>query len=350
MIKPLEYYYDDGSHVIFNKYTIENGVIRNKKGEPIKYHKCGEYSRCVVFDDSGRQRMIRVGRAIASSIHGKPPTLLHTADHIDRNPENDTDDNIKWLCKSGQRDNQDRSENKKSAFIVVNDGMEKTVNEWVFHLEGKKNAFGNEYTVQMIIRYAQKKQFGFSYKEYPDLPREIWKEMIWSKNTKGVWKISDMNRVKYITKFAENVLTGERLDISSGYPRICINGQSWHCHVLSFMMFFPDEYANKKSGEMILHEEDNRLDFRPHKLRLGTHSENMTDAHANGKHDGKKTMRHACMSYVNNVFEKEYESLAAAEIYLRSLGYEKASYNKIGLALRNKRKTAYSRTWALVIT
>ena len=101
---------------------------------------------------------------------------------------------------------------------------------------------------------------------------------------------------------------------------------------------------------MILHEEDNRLDFRPHKLHLGTHSENMTDAHANGKHDGKKTMRHACISYVNNVFEKEYESLAAAEIYLRSIGYEKASYNKIGLALRNKRKTAYSRTRALVIT
>lgn len=129
MIKPLEYYYTDGSHVIFNKYTIENGVIRNKKGEPIKYHQRGKYNRCVVFDDSGRQRLVVVGRAIASTVYGPPPTLSHTADHIDRNPENDTDENIRWLCKSGQRDNQDRSETKKSAFIVVNDGVEKTVGE-----------------------------------------------------------------------------------------------------------------------------------------------------------------------------------------------------------------------------
>lgn len=31
MIKPLEYHFDDGSHVIFNNYTIDtSGVIRNK--------------------------------------------------------------------------------------------------------------------------------------------------------------------------------------------------------------------------------------------------------------------------------------------------------------------------------
>lgn len=350
MIKPLEYYYTDGSHVIFNKYTIENGVIRNKKEESIKYHQCGKYSRCVVFDDSGRQRLVVVGRAIASTVYGPPPTLLHTADHIDRNPENDTDENIRWLCKSGQRDNQDRSETKKTSFLVVNDGVEKTVSEWVVHLKGKKNSYGNDYTNVMITKYAQKKHFGFSYKEYPDLPGEVWKEMSWSKNTKGVWKISDMNRVKYVTKFAENVLSGERLGLMSGYPKIYINGQSWYCHILSFMTFSPEEYANKKPGEMVLHEEDNRLDFSPHKLRLGTHSENMMDAHNNGRHDDKKTMRNACMSYVNGVFEKEHESLAVAEIYLRSLGYEKASYNKIGMVLRNKRKNAYDRTWVRVIT
>jgi hypothetical protein len=56
------------------------------------------------------------------------------------------------------------------------------------------------------------------------------------------------------------------------------------------------------------------------------------------------------MSYVNGVFEKKHESLAIAEIYLKSLGYDKASYNKIGMVLRNKRKTAYGRTWKRIIT
>jgi hypothetical protein len=116
------------------------------------------------------------------------------------------------------------------------------------------------------------------------------------------------------------------------------------------MAFFPEEYANKKPDEMVLHEEDNRLDFRPHKLRIGTQSENMNDAHDNGRHDDKKTMRIACMSYVNGVFEKEHESLAIAEIYLKSLGYDKASYANIGMVLSNKRKTAYDRTWVRVIT
>ena len=110
MIKPLEYYYDDGSHIVFNKYTIENGIIRNKKGESIKYRQCGKYRRCTVFDDSGKKRSIAVGRAIASSVYGPPPSLFHTADHIDRNPENDTDENIRWLCKSGQTNNRNMPE------------------------------------------------------------------------------------------------------------------------------------------------------------------------------------------------------------------------------------------------
>ena len=159
-----------------------------------------------------------------------------------------------------------------------------------------------------------------------------------------------MNRVKYFTKFAGNVLSEERLGMVNGYPRVCINGRDWTCHTLAFMTFFPEEYANKKPGEMVLHEEDDRLDFRPHKLRLGPHSENMIDAHNNCRHDDKKTMRNACMSYVNGVFEKEHESLAVAELYLKSQGYEKATYNKIGMVLRNKRNTAYGRTWARIIT
>ena len=137
MSKPLEYYFEDGTHVIFNKYTIENGVIKNKKGEPLRYTKKGKYNRCGVRDNDGkRSRSILVGRAIASSIHGPPPTLTHTADHKDKNPENDTDENIRWLCKPGQVHNRDCPETQKSAFIVIKDGVEKTLKEWVDNLKG----------------------------------------------------------------------------------------------------------------------------------------------------------------------------------------------------------------------
>lgn len=342
----LQYYFVENGvleHVIFNKYTIENGIIRNAKGEPITYRKIGKYNVCNVEGDFGTQRTIYVGRAIASSIIGPPPTSVHTADHIDRNPDNDTNDNIRWATKKEQQINRDVPDTLKTAFIVVNGAIEKTVKEWVEYLKDDKNTYGREYTDQMIRIYARQKQHGFSYKEYPDISGEVWKEII---GTDGKWKISDMNRVKYITKFAENVLSGIRLGIRNGYPHIMIKGKKVECHKLSFMTFFPNEYANKKQGEIILHEDDNRLDFRPHKLRIGTQSENSHDAHNNGKHDDKKSARMRCASYVNDIFEKEYESQSDAVRYLKSIGYDKIStVGHITEVLSGTRKFAYGRTW-----
>jgi hypothetical protein len=355
MEQPLKYYSKKGTLTVFNKYTIDNGVIKNEKGEPIAYHKDrSRYNICSVYDDNGKQRILRVARAIASTMYGPPPTLAHTADHKDKKRENDTDDNIRWLCKKGQSLNQDRPETLKTAFGIICDGEnEKTFKEWADYLnsKGEKNHMGREYTKDMIKMYAQKKQHGFSYKEYPDLPGEIWKEIIDSKNTQGRWEVSDMNRFKYITKFAENVLFGNRLGLMSGYPTVGINGKHWYCHILSFAAFFPEEYANKKPNEIVLHEDDDPLDFRPHKLRLGTRTENAIDAHNNGKHDGTKSTRMKCVSYIDGVYELMHDSQRDAAKYLRHIGYKKASVGNISTVLNDNRKSdfAYDRTWKRVV-
>ena len=233
-MKTLEYYFAKKGvidRVIFDKYTIdENGIIVNKKsGKVVRYSKNGNYKRCAVVDNEEKKRQIFVCRAIASTIIGAPPTPLHTADHIDRNPTNDTIGNIRWLCKSGQRKNQARSTIFKSAFIVIKDGVDKTVKEWVEYLKGEKNSFGREYTKGVIESYARRKQYGYSYKEYPDLQGEVWKDIVDSNNSQGRWEISNMSRVKYITKYAENVLSEERLGLIMGYPIIYINGVQWLC-------------------------------------------------------------------------------------------------------------------------
>lgn len=346
--KTLQYYFEDGSHVIFNKYTITNGVISNKKtGKVMSYSKNKDgYNLCSVLDDSGKLRRIRVCRAIASC-QGPPPSSKHTADHIDRNPTNDTDDNIRWLCRTGQRTNQSRSDNRKTAYVIVRDGVEKTANVWGKHLKGEKNSFGREYSEGIIIKYAQQKKYGFSYKEYSDISGEVWKEIVGSKTKQGRWEISNMSRVKYVTKYAENVLSGERFCLTNGYPKIKINGQDLFCHILSFMTFFPYEYANKKTGEMVLHEDDDRLDFRPHKLRLGTRSENNNDAHTNGCYDGSRNVRVKCASYINGVLEKEHESQRAAAKYLIINGHPNAVHIGICQVLNGTRKSAYGRTWEL---
>jgi hypothetical protein len=245
--------------------------------------------------------------------------------------------------------NQDRPETFKTAFGIIRDGEERTFKEWAdyFNLKDEKNPFGREYTSGMIKSYAQKKQHGFSYKVYPDLPGEIWKEIEGSKNTRGHWEISDMNRVKYITNHVENILSGERLGLLNGYPTITINGKHWLCHILSFMTFFPEEYANKNPNENVLHEDDDPLDFRPHKLRLGSQSDNIRDAHNNGKYDGKKTARMKCMSYIDGVYELMHDSQEDAVKYLKSIGYDKASKGHIGKALNDNYTSdfAYDRTW-----
>jgi hypothetical protein len=350
-METLRYYFEDGTLVIFDKYTIDTfGVIRNKKTEKmmsIRKVKAG-YNTVGVVDKYGKQRSLLIGRAIASTFVGPPPTLEHTADHKNKKRDGDTLDNIRWLGKKGQRENQTRSETRKSAFIVVKDGVEKTAHEWVEYLI-EHNSFGRKYNLGMIRDYAKKKQHGFSYKKYPDLPGEIWKEIAGSKTKLGRWEISDMNRVKFITTHAENVLSGERIGINGGgYPTIRM-GQ---CHILSFITFFPKQYAEKNQEEIIKHIGDNKLDFRPHMLQLGTHSENVQEAHDNGKYDGTKKARVKCASYIDGVFEKEHDSQETAAKYLKMLDYKKADQSNIGKALRSfikgKILTRYGRTWQTI--
>jgi hypothetical protein len=241
----------------------------------------------------------------------------------------------------------------KTAFLVIRDDVEKTLADWEDHLKGHRNHLGREYTRGMIAKYAQQKKYGFSYKKYPDLPGEVWKRVKDSETKQGYWQISDNNRIKYITNFAENVISGDRLGLTSqGYPKINVNGKKWKCHVLVFSTFFPDEYANRKLDELVLHEDDDKMDFRPHKLRLGTQSDNMKDAHNNGCYEGAKSERMKCASYINGVFEKEYESQSDACRYLKQIGLKKSICSSIGQALHaykeGKNIKRYGRTWVLL--
>ncbi|AGE49760.1 hypothetical protein PBCVCan184_249L [Paramecium bursaria Chlorella virus Can18-4] len=352
LVKTLEYYFEDGSHVIFEKYTIDTlGIIRHRiTGKTPSYNK-GSYNVCGVYDNNGKRCGIRVARAVASTFLGKPPTFAHTADHVESNQKkNDALSNIRWLCQKGQKNNRSMPKSCKSALIIVRDGDEKTAKEWAVFINDAKMSEKIEYTANMINNYAILKQHGFAYKEYPDLEGEEWRVVENSKNCKdGSWKISNMNRVKYITKHAENVLWGERLSLSEGYPVIGINRKMQKCHILSFMAFHPDQWAAKKTEEIVLHEKDDKVDFRPHNLRLGTRSENFKDAHNNGKLDGTLSMRSKCASYIDGILEKEHESQTAAATYLKMKECSKASIMNIRsvicLALTDKRPSAYNRTW-----
>ncbi|AGE48674.1 hypothetical protein PBCVAP110A_020R [Paramecium bursaria Chlorella virus AP110A] len=358
LMKTLEYYFEDDSHVIFKKYTCDTlGIIKNKKSGKTPSYGNGTYNSCGVYDDDGKRRNIFVYRAVASTFLGKPPTLNHTADHIEsEQKKNDALTNIRWATPLQQRANQIRPEMYKAAFIIVKDGIEKTVNEWVKHMNAEKTPEEREFTTGMISMYAQRKTNGFAYKEYPDIKGEKWKEVEGSDNKKGRWKISNMNRVKRITNAGtENVLSGERLghDIN-GYPTVGINGKKWLCHILAFAAFHTKMWNDKQSDEMVLHKDDDKEDFRPHKLRLGTASDNGKDSHINGKYDGMKSSMMKCASYLNGVHEEDHDSQSNAAKYIISKECSEASVESIvggismALSGNYKNKTAYGRTWKII--
>lgn len=138
--KTLEYYFEDGMHVIFKKYTIDTfGIVKHKRTGQTPSYNNGSYNKCSVANDDGKRCMIQIARAVASTFLGKPPTLEHTSDHIiSDQKKNDALTNIRWLCKKGQSSNQIRPKTYKSAFVVVRDDNEKTINEWVDHINVMK--------------------------------------------------------------------------------------------------------------------------------------------------------------------------------------------------------------------
>jgi hypothetical protein len=118
-------------------------------------------------------------------------------------------------------------------------------------------------------------------------------------------------------------------------------------HLVVFQTFRPEEYKAMKEGEMILHKDDDRMDCRIDKLRVGTASENGRDAHDNGKHDGTKTARRPCVAHKGE-WSKSFDSLAEAVEWLQATtSYDQAQNGPISNCLDGKRKTAYGYTWTL---
>ncbi|AGE56716.1 hypothetical protein ATCVNEJV2_702L [Acanthocystis turfacea Chlorella virus NE-JV-2] len=336
----LEYYFSNGDHVTFDNYTIDtDGVVTNvNTGTKMTRHVLNTYNVVNIRDNNGTRRGIRVSRAIASTFLGKPPTTKYTADHEDQDRLNDVLRNICWASKSEQVKNRTMPEQYNSAYCIIKDNVEKTAREWI---EVFKKPNGEKYTAVAITKFAQRQEHGFRIKPIEDIPDEEWKVVKGSQNKVYV---SSEGRLKYKTSLSEKVLTADQLSKHAGYPVVWFSNRSHYCHVIAFKTFFPEEYIAKKDDEIILHIGDNKLDFRPNMLTLGTRSQNTIDAHNNGRHDNTNSARKSIVSYVNGVLEKEHESLANAVEYLRQHDHPRADRSGIRFGLQNG-GVRYGRTW-----
>ena len=313
------YFKADGEYEVFDDYTIDtNRVVERKdnRRDPTPRILNGYLSVMLSKNDERYDR--RLCRAMLSTFLGPPPDLMFTADHIESERKLDDDlSNLRWLDQSGQANNRLMPETRKGARIIVNDlfpGDELTANEWC-ELVTKSN--GTKYHCDTISAWARTRENGFSYKTYEKIDDEEWK-LIGKSNENHV-EISNKNRVKDVlfseSGREERVRTSEQLSLQGGYPSKKIDGVNHKLHILVFQLWYPDLWANKKENDMVLHKKDNKLDFRPENLYLGPPSVNGKDAHDNGKYDGTKSARQACIAYGGDN-EISFKSISDAAKYL----------------------------------
>jgi len=340
---PLEYYYADGRHVKFEKYEIYiwGEVVHKQRQTSLSYKvNSAGYHIVSLYRDSLKPYQISVSRAVLSNFYGRPEKSF-TADHIDSTNKNyDALYELRWASNKQQGFNRCLPVDNKSSIVIVKGCVEKTAREW---------AESECVSMECVRSRARNKTHGFSYKVYPDLPGEIWKIIEGSVTKAGYWEISNMNRCAYLYTHARNVIDRERMCLTSnGYPTIAVKSKNELVHVLSFRTWFPDLWSNKKSNDVVCHRFDNKLDFRPENLYLGTFSKKGKDAHDNGRFDGGKSKRRGCNSYVNGEFEKHHTSIHAAGEYLKNIGFTQKKYSSIGLALDSKtgdKPVFFGRTW-----
>jgi hypothetical protein len=357
--RTLEHDGEDGTHIIFNKYEFDFffGRIRHKKTkEYLSYGVGDDYNSIGPLDDSGNRRIIRVARAVLSTFVGKPKEN-DTADHLDCTNKNfDSIISLTWMDKDGQSRNQIRPDTCADAFLISgplpnsNKKHTATSKEWEKIYAGILNRNGNVLKRTSFSDYARRNVKGFSYKIFNDIPGEIWKTVVNSKNSRFHLEVSNKCRIARVSKYTRNVLSGDRLGLDRDRPITAVNGNDCHIHILVFAAFYPELYESKETGQVVRHLNDVSMDFRPENLVLGTRPENGTEAHDNGCHSGSSKERQACASFINDKFEKRHISQRDAADYLKANGYPNASNTAISRAIRafknnDKILIIYERTW-----
>jgi hypothetical protein len=342
----------------FSNYEInEECVIRNKTTlrEQTKHIVYGYYVVQMVHDETAKRRGRGVARLMLLSFVGPPPTIKHTADHIDRNPLNDSLENLRWATKTEQRNNQDRPARYKNAEIGVVRIDPVTLEETNFTSlgEAQKITGINKGNISNSAKGRQRLAGGFMWRyeeESDDLPGEDWVKIKkidgteYEKDPKV--DVSQFGRLRdrrcggVLKKKTSDYISGSVNRENNRYPCISVgreNNRFLHEIFATTLLGTPPEKSmvvNQKNGDIFDTTMDN--------LEWVSRSENAKHGHDAGKYDGKKTGRQVIIGMCVSSGEiKDFQSIQDAARYLGNQKYE----SNIRQCLYGIRKTAYGRTW-----
>ena len=343
----------------FSNYEINDQcVIRNKTTlrEQTKHIVYGYYVVQMVHDETAKRRGRGVARLMLLSFVGPPPTIKHTADHIDRNPLNDSLENLRWATKTEQRNNQTRGCGKKNSEIGVVRIDPITLEEIKFTSLGEayKITGINKGNISNCAKGRQRIAGGFMWKyeeESDDLLEEVWIKI---KKRDGTYyeedpkvDVSQFGRLRdrrcggILKKRTSDYITDSVHRENKRYPSISIGGENnrfLHEIFATTLLGPPPEKSmvvNHKNGDI--------FDTTLENLEWVSRSENATHGHDTGKYEGKKTERH--IVYATCLTSGEVKDFVSIREAARCIGDEKYESNIRQCLYDSRRESAYGYTW-----
>jgi hypothetical protein len=347
----------------FSNYEInEECVIRNKTTlrEQTKHIVYGYYVVQMVHDETAKRRGRGVARLMLLSFIGPPPTIKHTADHIDRNPLNDSLENLRWATASGQRNNQDRPARYKNAEIGVVRIDPVTLEETNFTSlgEAQKITGINKGNISNSAKGRQRLAGGFMWRyeeESDDLSGEVWVKIKkrdgtdYEKDPKV--DVSQFGRLRdrrcggVLKKKTSDYISGSVNRENKRYPCISVgreNNRFLHeIFATTLLGPPPDKFmvVNHKNGDI--------FDTTLENLEWVSRSENATHGHDAGKYEGKKTERQ--IVYATCLTSGEVKEFVSIREAARCVGDEKYESNIRQCLNDPLRESAYGYTWSRIL-
>jgi hypothetical protein len=357
----LKYYKNDTLWVFDSYEAHKNSNIRYKESkETLNKHyitnkTSGEGYNRINITHQGKRHTLNVSICIVSTFLGPPPDdgKKYTADHIDsEDKKNDALDNLRWADPPTQRNNQRKSERDFNKIAICRtDSVGNTVEYNGLRDAAEQNGKSMRSVHKWLngspcVRLKDEfgKQYVWSYKDEPeDLPGEVWHETISDSKVfaSQFGRIKDERKTSITKRYPKEYISSMT---TLTHPVLSIKGKVYTIHYLVYIAWFPFSGDYGEYDYKLCHMNDDKDDCSVYNLRLGTRTQNGTDAHNNGSYDGTKCERRPIVA-IHKKSGKRIEFSSNSEA-TRFLGKDTAKAN-IWSVLNNKnnKKTAYGYTW-----
>ena len=246
-------------------YTIEldgtrpaGCIIRNRHGREKKPYKSNPYWMLQLMEKGIVDANVMAASLILWMFVGPAPSSKHTCDHINRVPEDNRIENLRWADDETQKTNR-RSFQIQKLIIVTSELLE---------------ALAKDGIVFRSVTEVPAKGMGNLPETYQGLGLKI------SLCGKYFIKTRKRGPGKAVDYMAQP-------SIRHGYPSFKMNGRHCPVHMMQFQLNFP----GAARPEAVEHRNDNRLDASASNILGSTHSANRISSYDNGCRDGTKTAR-----------------------------------------------------------